>query len=111
MAVQNTFYNGQPQTQPARISAAGRLGAIVPIPYMGQVFFRYIIATIVNPNHHKSIRHTPLDGDSFVIAGMLDGVVDEIIDHLRNSDTICLNYGMLPIVKINFVPLLLPKPV
>ena len=74
------FDNGKAKTGAAQLATAGAIGAIKPLENSRQIFGRNANTLVRNRQHKLAIARDDADHDSAAFVGILDGVIEQIVD-------------------------------
>ena len=91
MQKQDVFHNGQTQSRTGHRPLIVVLHRIIPIPYPGKLLGRNSLSRIRHLDTAQAVFRNLTDLHLFILAGIVDGVIDQIVHHLQNPGAVGIN--------------------
>ena len=96
---QDVFDNGQTQACADDSAAVFFVDAVVAVPNVFELFFGDAVAVVDDVDAYLVAGHRLADDDGFVVADVVDGVVDEVIEHLRHAELVAHDEYLAVVLK------------
>ena len=109
VGVEDAFYDGQTQARADNAAAVLLVHLVISVPDIGQLVGGDALAVVGHLYPHPLVPDGLGEDNGFVLSGVVDRAVDEVVDYLRDAQLVGVDENVLAALKYDVEAVLLDQ--